>query len=167
MADNKPLTLDNDVYEEMTRAIWSLFYQYGEIIGQEILFEKLSADSGYAFEAAGGAEVITRKQSVTGKITDSCQYPAVFIRRTASTSEKQKLDVQTFLDTLGKWICMEEVEINKKTYRLKEYPKLTRGRTITEIRRYNSSSQEANENGVQDWGLPLYIYYTHEYYKNK
>lgn len=167
MAEVKVLGFDNDAYDVMSKAILALFAEYGEVIGEEIYFEELGKDSGYAFQGAGGAEVITRKTSVTGKITDSCQYPIVFIRRTASVKEKQKLQVDTFLDTLGKWVCMEEVTINGKSYRLKEYPKLTNGRTITEVRRYNSSSQEANANGVQDWGLPLYIYYTHEYYKNK
>lgn len=167
MANATPIDFDNDAYDVMSKAILALFAKFGELIGEEILFEELNENSGYAFQGAGGAEVITRDKFITGKIKDSCQYPIVFIRRTASVKEKQKLQVDTFLDTLGKWVCMEEVTINGKSYRLKEYPKLTNGRTITEVRRNNSVSKDPNPNGVQDWGLPLYIYYTHEYYKNK
>ena len=166
MANNKPLKFDNDVYDVMTEAVLALFAEYGEIIGQDIYFEQIGKDSGYAFQAAGGAEIITEKTTITGKVIQSCQYPIVFIRRTNSTTERQKLHVQTFLDTLGKWICKEEVKIDGEYHRLTEYPKLSHGRTITRVERYNSSGNDPDENGVQDWGLPLYIYYTHEFYKN-
>ena len=179
MADVKPLGFDNEAYEVMSKAILALFaefievakvadpVEYKDLIEEGIYFGELNENSGYSFEGTGGAAIITRKTSITGKIHDSLQYPIVFIRRTASVKERQKLKVDTFLDTLGKWVCMEDVMINGQTYRLKEYPKLTNGRKITEVWRNNSVSQDPNANGVQDWGLPLYIYYTHEYYKNK
>ncbi len=159
--------IDPDGYDVITTAILDLFNEYAEIIGKEIFFEVLGENSGLSFQAAGGAEVISDTKSVTGKITEYCQFPIIFVYRTASTQEYQKLQIQTFLDTLGKWICMEEVKINGENYRLTEYPKLTRGRKITSVRRNNSSPKEPNADGVQDWGLPLYIYYTHEYYRNR
>lgn len=157
----KPIGLDGVGYEVLTKAVLALLSEYGEIIGKEIYFEDIS-QTGIAFSADNGALVITERKTITGKIWQNCQYPFYVVYRTASTNEKLKLQAQTFLDSLGKWICMEPAEINGKTYFLDSYPALTKGRKITRVTRLNSYGLEPDANGDQDWLLPVTVLYTNE-----
>lgn len=163
MADEpKPIGVDATGYEVLTKAVLALMMQYSEIVGRDIYFEELGKDSGIAFSADNGALVMTERKTVTGKIWQTCQYPFYVVYRTASTQERQKLQVQTFLDSLGKWICQELAEVNGEMIRLKEYPTLAHGRKITRVTRLNSYGLEPNEQGVQDWILPVTVQYTNE-----
>lgn len=163
MADaSKPIGVDAYGYEVLTKAVQELLASYPGLNGKEILFEELGDKSGLAFSADNGALVMTERKSVTGKIRQTCQYPFYVVYRTASTQEQQKLQVQTFLDSLGKWICQEPAEINGKMMRLTEYPALAQGRKITRVTRLNSYGIEPNNNGVQDWVLPVTVQYTNE-----
>jgi hypothetical protein len=85
------------------------------------------------------------------------------IYRTSATREFQKLNVTTFLDSLGKWICKEPIEINGMEHRLFSYPALSSGRKITRITRNNVYGTVPNENGSQDWILPVSVQYTNEF----
>lgn len=160
MAD-KPLWLDATGYEVLTKAVLALLTEYGELIKREIYFEDIS-QSGIAFSADDGALVMTERKTITGKIWQTCQYPFYVVYRTTSTQERQKLQVQTFLDSLGKWLSHEPAEVNGKIEILKEYPELTQGRKITRITRLNSYGLEPKENGEQDWLLPVTVQYTNE-----
>ena len=85
--------------------------------------------------------------------------------RTAATKERQKMSVQNFLDTLGKWICREPVIENGVETRLTTYPELSDGRVIKRITRDNSYGLEPQKNGIQDWLLPLSVQYIYEFEK--
>lgn len=91
------------------------------------------------------------------------QYPFYIVYRTASTAEYQKLQVQAFFDAIGKWLCREPAVVNGETVRMKTFTELTDGRRITRITRSNSYGLAANENGVQDWLLPVTVEYTNEF----
>lgn len=163
MADEiKPIGLDATGYEVLTKAVLALMMEYSDIIGREIYFEEIGKESGIAFSADDGALIMSETEDVLGGYFQECQYPFYVVYRMASTSEKQKLQVQTFLDSLGKWICMEPAEINGKTYTLKSYPALTQGRKIIRVTRLNSYGLEPNADGVQDWLLPVTVLYTNE-----
>lgn len=158
----KPIGLDPTGYEVLTKAVLALLDEFAEISGYEIGFEKLGRESGIAFSADDGALIMSEKENILGGYRQICQYPFFVVYRTESTQEKRKLQVQTFLDSLGKWICMEPAEINGKSYLLTEYPKLTQGRKITRITRLNSYGVEPNKEGVQDWLLPVTVQYINE-----
>ena len=64
---------------------------------------------------------------------------------------------------LGKWICKEPAQIGDETVRLTAYPTLADGRRITRVTRSNSYGLEPNEDGVQDWLMPVTIQYTNEF----
>lgn len=163
MADiQKPLGVDATGYEVLTKAVLALLAEYPGLDGREILFEELGENSGIAFSADNGALVMTERRTITGKIWQTCQYPFYVVYRTASTQERQKLQIQTFLDSLGKWICQEPAEIGGEIVRLKAYPELAQGRKITRVTRLNSYGLEPNNNGVQDWLLPVTVQYTNE-----
>lgn len=158
----KPISVDATGYEVLTNAVLALMEEFSDIVGKPIYFETLGEKSGIAFSADNGALVMAERRTITGKIWQSCQYPFYVVYRTASTEEWQKLQVQAFLDSLGKWICQEPAEINGETIRLKSYPELSRGRKITRVTRLNSYGLEPNAEGVQDWLLPITVQYTNE-----
>ena len=73
--------------------------------------------------------------------------------------------MQRFLDNLGKWICREAVTVYGTETRLSAFPELSSGRTIDRITRDNSYGTQPQENGVQDWILPITVKYKYEWEK--
>ena len=165
MADNlKPIGVDADGYDILTTAMKALLNQYPGLQENEtIRFEQLEDDSGIAFSNDNGALVYSEKEDVCGVMHQICQYPFFVIYRTASLLEKQKINVQAFLDSLGKWICREPVTIDGVDTRLTTFPELSGGRIIKRITRENSYGTVPQENGVQDWLLPLTVRYEYNY----
>lgn len=162
MSEQKIIGYDASGFEILTNAVLALLAQFPGLNGREILFEELG-ESGIAFSADNGALIITEKRSITDHVTQSCQFPFFLIYRTTSTKEFQKLRVQSFFDAIGKWICREPVEINGEIVRLPDYPALSDGRKITRVTRSNSYGLEPNEDGVQDWLMPITVQYTNEF----
>lgn len=163
MEDVKPIGADVTGFEILTNAVLSLLNQFPGLNGREILFEELGESSGLAFSADNGALIITERRSIIDHVRQECQYPFYIVYRTASIEEYQMLNVQAFFDALGKWICREPVEVNGEMVRLMQYPALSEERKITRITRSNSYGLEANEDGVQDWLMPVTVEYTNEF----
>lgn len=163
MAEVKPIGSDPTGYEYMKKAIKALLNQYPGLNGEKIYFEELGEEEGIAFSADAGALVMAERRSITDHVTQTCQFPFLLIYRTTATREFEKLSVSAFLDTLGKWLCREPVEIQGMTYILSEYPTIADGRKITRITRNNSYGTVPNENKSQDWILPVSVQYTYEF----
>ena len=163
MNEIKPIGADVTGFEILTNAVLDLLSRFPGLNGREILFEELGSDSGIAFSANNGALVMTERRSITDHVVQQCQYPFYIVYRTASTAEYQKLQVQAFFDAIGKWLCREPAVVNGETVRMKTFTELTDGRRITRITRSNSYGLAANENGVQDWLLPVTVEYTNEF----
>ena len=163
MEELKPIGADASGYEVVTKAVLELLNQYPGLNGRDILFEELGAEDGIAFSSDSGPLVLTERISITDHVRQSCQYPFFVVYRTTATREYQKLNIQTFLDSLGKWLCKEPVEVDEETYQLKQYPKLSENRKITRITRENAYGLVPNENKSQDWMLPVTIQYTNEF----
>ena len=147
----------------MKRAIRALLNGYPGLDGEKIRFEELGEESGIAFSADSGALVMAERRSITDHVTQTCQFPFLVVYRTTSTREFEKLNVSAFLDSLGKWICKEPVEIAGEDHRLLSYPEISDGRRITRITRNNSYGTVPNENKSQDWILPVSVQYTYEF----
>lgn len=158
----KPIGEDVSGVEILTNAVLSLLSQFPGLNGREILFEELGKESGIAFSVNDGALIMAERRSITDHVTQTCQYPFFIVYRTASTKELQKLQVQAFFDAIGKWICKEPIEINGETVTA-VYPELSGGRKITRVTRSNSYGLEPNEDGVQDWLMPVTVQYTNEF----
>lgn len=164
MADElKPIGTDATGYEVLTNAVLALLSSYPGLNNKEIFFEELSETSGIAFSADSGALVMSERKSITDHVYQECQFPFFVIYRTTATREFEKLRVQTFLDTLGKWLCKETADIDGEVEKLSTYPELADGRRITRITRSNSYAITPNEDGVQDWLLPVTVRYTNEF----
>lgn len=163
MEETRPIAADPTGYEILTKAVKVLLNQFPGLDGKTVYFEELGEESGLAFSADAGALVISERRSITDRVTQSCQYPFIIVYRTAATREFQKLNVSAFLDTLGKWICKESVEIGGETVKLSSYPTLSDGRRITRVIRNNVYGTVPNENKSQDWVLPVTVQYTYEF----
>lgn len=163
MEEVKPIGADVTGFEILTNAVLDLLSRFPGLNGRLILFEELSKESGIAFSADNGALIMTERRSITDHVVQQCRYPFYIVYRTASTTEYQKLQVQAFFDSIGKWICREPAVVNGETVRLRSFPALSEGRSITRITRSNSYGLEANEDGVQDWLLPVTVEYTNEF----
>lgn len=163
MPEVKPMGTDPTGYEYMVRAMKALLNRYPGLDGQKIYFEELGEEEGIAFSADTGALVMSERRSITDHVTQSCQFPFLVVFRTQSTREFEKLNVAAFLDTLGKWLCKEPVNIGGTAYRLQDFPELADGRRITRITRNNSYGAVPNENKSQDWILPVSVQYTYEF----
>lgn len=163
MSEMKIIGYDVSGYEILTNAVMDLLSQYPGLNGRTILFEELGKESGIAFSADNGALIISERRSITDHVSQQCQYPFYIIYRSASTREYQKLQVQAFFDSIGKWLCKEPVEVGGEKVHLRAYPALSDGRKITRITRSNSYGLEPNEDGVQDWLMPVTVQYTNEF----
>lgn len=162
MADNEPIGVDATGYEVITKAVSELLNDYPGLNGRTVSFEDLTT-SGIAFSADNGSLIMQETEDITGHVKQRCQYPFFVIYRTSSTSASQKLKVQTFLDSIGKWMCQEPAEVGGQEVQLEEYPALAKGRKITRITRMNSYGIDPDDKGVQDWLLPAVAEYTNEF----
>lgn len=165
MADErKPIGKDASGYDVLTIAVKALLNQFPGLYENEtVKFEELGEDSGIAFSADNGALIFSETEDVLGGVRQTCQYPFYIIYRTSSTKERQKMSIQEFLDTFGKWLCREPVVIDGSEERLSNYPTLSQGRKITKVTRDNSYGLEPQESGVQDWILPVSIEYKYDF----
>lgn len=163
---DKPIGKDVEGYEVLTSAMKDLLNQYPGLGENEtVKFEDIGEDSGIIFSNDSGALVFNEKEDICGTVRQLCQYPFFVIYRTTTQKEHQKINIYEFLDNFGKWACREPCVINGKEHILSGFPKLSRGREIKSIARDNPYCLEPNENGVQDWVLPLLVRYTNEYEK--
>lgn len=163
MADiQKPIGKDADGYNVLTDAMKDLLNQFpGLLPGEAVKFEELGDESGIAFSNNSGALVYSEDVYVSGNRNQICRYPFFIVYRTAGAAkERQKMSIQEFLDLFGKWLCREPVTIDGESYRLEGYPKLAGRRQIKKVSRENSYGTEPQENGVQDWVIPISVEYT-------
>lgn len=163
MEEIKPIGTDPTGFEYMKRAIRALLNQYPGLGEERIRFEELEEESGIAFSADSGALVMAERRSITDHIAQECQFPFLVVYRTTATREFEKLNVSAFLDSLGKWICKEPVEIDGVVHKLTDYPEISDGRKITRVTRNNSYGTAPNENKSQDWILPVSVQYIYEF----
>ena len=162
--ERKPIGKDASGYDVLTIAVKALLNQFPGLYENEtVKFEELGEDSGIAFSADNGALIFSETEDVLGGVRQTCQYPFYIIYRTSSTKERQKMSIQEFLDTFGKWLCRESVVIDGSEQRLSKYPTLSQGRKITKVTRDNSYGLEPQESGVQDWILPVSIEYKYDF----
>lgn len=159
----KPIGKDLGGYEEITQAVKVLLNQFpGLGIDDEVSFETFKNGGNLIFSNDSGALVYNEKEDVTGGITQECRYPFYLVCRRTTQTERGKLVVYQFLDTFGKWLCKEPT-VYEYTKPPAEYPKLAGGRKITRIRRNLIYGQDPNEDGTQDWVLPVIVEYTNEF----
>lgn len=164
MANENPIGKDASGYDAITSAVRDMLNKFPLLYADEtVKFEELEDTKGIAFSADNGALVFSENRDILGNIKQECQYPFYIVYRTSATQERKKMSVQAFLDSFGKWLCREPLTVDGIDYKLSEWPDLSQGRKITRITRDNSYGLEPQENGVQDWVLPVSVEYTNEF----
>lgn len=163
MEELKPISLDGEGFNILKDAVVALLNDFPGLDGREISFSGLTADGGISMEPESGALVYTEKNDIVGNVHQECQFPFYVVYRTDATSEYARKGIVDFLDTLGAWVCREPIIYQQALYQLTEYPKLTGGRKITSVTRFNSYALEPNANNTQDWLIPITVKYTHEF----
>lgn len=163
MSEKNAIKSDVSGFDVLKQAVLALLNQYPGLDGRSITFSGLTEESGISMELESGALVYTERKFIDGTVRQDCQFPFFVVYRSGATSEFLKWNVNTFLDNLGSWLCKEKVSLDGSIHQLVEYPLLTGGRKIIDVTRFNSYSLDPNENGTQDWVLPVTVNYTHEF----
>ena len=160
--------IDVDGTEAVSTVLLNLLNTFpGLSEGKRIRFSTVGPDEGIGFFPVSGAVFLKNKESITGHVTQECQYPFSILYCAAPKTEKQRLRIKEFLDTLGKWLELQSVTVDGESVRLDGYPPLDAGnRKITAIARINAAHlNAAYENGVEDWGFSAALTYRNEYDK--
>jgi hypothetical protein len=97
--------IDVDGTDAVSKVILTLLNEFpGLNKGQQILFATVDETSGIGFYPTSGAAYLRDNESITGHVTQACLYPFSVVYRAAPKSEKQRMRIKEFLDTLGKWL---------------------------------------------------------------
>lgn len=163
MEELKPIGTDGTGFDILKYAVLAMLNQFPGLEGREITFSGLTEDGGISMEPDSGTLIFKEKKDITGGVHRECQFPFFVVYRSGAASPYLKLSTAEFLDTLGAWICREPVTIENTAHQLTQYPKLTGGRSIVNVTRFNSYALEPNQNKTQDWIIPITVHYTHEF----
>lgn len=157
----KTLKYDVDGYDIVTNALKDLLNKYPGLEEDEVFkFSTLKEDEGMAFYPVSGAVIAQEKRSVTGRVSQLCNYPFFLVYRTSRDSPNTKADIKEFLDSVGKWLERQTVLIDGEKYKLESYPILTEERKIEEITRITPSYMDKSyDNNVQDWVISMSLKY--------
>lgn len=159
----KPIGTDGTGFDILKDAVLALLNQFPGLEDRDITFSGLTEDGGISMEPDSGTLIFKEKKDITGGVHRECQFPFFVVYRSGAASPYLKLSTAEFLDTLGAWICREPVTIDDTAHQLTQYPKLTGGRSIVNVTRFNSYALEPNQNKTQDWIIPITVHYTHEF----
>ena len=163
--EQKQVRYDIDGYDVVTAALRELINQYpGLSDGDEITFSVLGEDSGKAVFPVSGSIIETEKESITGHVTQVCQYPFYVIYRAGGLSENRKADIKEWLDNLGRWLEKQGVIIDGQEYRLNEYPELTGNRKFLTVSRQSPGYLDSvNDNQSENWVVSISARYQNEF----
>ena len=160
--------IDVEGAEAVSKVLLALLNTFpGLDSSKKVQFSTLSETSGIGFYPTSGAALLSNKEDITGHVKQVCLYPFSVIYRAAPKTEMQKIRIKEFLDALGKWLELQPVIINEKSYKLTIYPDIASGnRVITSISRTNQAHLNAAYNdGIEDWIISATLRYENEFDK--
>lgn len=165
MAEEKQVVYDVDGYDLITDALMVLVNQYpGLVKNDKFTFSTVPTGAGKAIFATTGAVVQNEVEDVTGHVTQMCLYPFTVLFRASGLSQKNRVTAKEWLDTFGRWLERQSVEINDVEYDLEEYPEIKGSREIRYIKRQTPSYLSAiNEDKSEDWMISMQLMYRNEY----
>lgn len=159
------LRQDVDGYELVTKALMDLANQFpGLEDGETIEFATELADEGVAIYPTTGSFIYNEVESITGHVTQLCQYPFTVVYRASGLNSNRRINAKEWLDTFGRWIERQTVTIGDTTYTLEEWPDLTENRVIREISRQAPAYlASVAENKAENWIMDVVIRYRNEF----
>jgi len=158
--------IDVEGSDIVSTALMGLLNRFPGLGTRKIAFSTLGESSGIGFFPTSGGVLQSNRESITGHVRQRCAYPFSIVYRAGLKSEKQKIRIKEFLDSLGRWLEQQPVEFNDITYTLLAYPDLEKGRKIKSIIRSTPAYLErAYQDSVEDWTIRLTLAYEADYYK--
>lgn len=156
---------DVEGYERVTSALMALVNTYpGLDEGEEITFATELADEGIAIFPTTGSFIYDERESITGHVTQMCQYPFTVVYRASGLNSKRRVAAKEWLDTFARWIEKQPVIIDGTLYVLTEWPSLSGNRQIKEIvRQAPSYLTTVNEDKSENWIMDVVIRYRNEF----
>lgn len=162
---NEQVIFDVDGYEMITAALMALVNTFpGLDDGEEILFATDPADEGVAIFPTTGSFIYQERESITGHVTQLCQYPFTTVYRKSGLNSKRRMTAKEWLDTFGRWIERQPIVIDGTTYVLENWPELTENREIREVTRQAPAYLvSVNEDKSENWIMDVVIRYRNEF----
>ena len=167
MNEQKKVIIDIDGSEVVSQVILDLVNSFPGLGGKKFLFSELEENSGLGFFPSAGSILESSTETITGHVTQICNYPFTLVYRVAPRSEKQRLRIKGLLDAIGRWLEKQPVVIDGETVKLAAYPALTNGdRVIKSISRTGPGTLNAvYDNRVEDWTLTASVRYENQFDK--
>ena len=162
---NQNLQSDVEGYNLVTAAIMALANSYpGLDEGETFSFAQLDDDEGIAIFPATGSFIYEERESITGHVTQMCQFPFTVVYRASGLTEPRKINANEWLDTFGRWLEKKPVMIGGTEYTLEAWPDLTETREIREMYRQTPSYLlDVPDNKSENWIMELIIRYRCEF----
>ena len=157
---------DIEGYEALTEALKSLMDHFPALEEGENFRFSWVEEAGVTIFPSTGAVIQIEVESITGHVTQMCQYPFTVVYRLDGLSEKGKMAAKEWMDNLGRWLEKQPVTIGSETHKLVNYPKLSGSREIRNIYRQTPAYLQAvNTNKSEDWVMQCIIQYRNEFDK--
>lgn len=163
--DNKKFPIDVDGSDVISKVLLDLLNTFPGLTNKKIEFSSLSEHSGIGFFPSSGAVITSQKRDITDHVKQTCSYPFDIVYREAPTTEKQRLRIKEFLDTLGKWLEKQPITVNGQEHKLDTYPELSSdSRTITSINRTTPAYlNSVLGDGIENWVISINLRYDNEF----
>ena len=166
MSENQQvMQQDVEGYELITAALMALVNEFPVLEkGEEFLFATEPADEGIAIFPTTGSFIYDERESITGHVTQLCQYPFTTVYRASGLNSHRRMTAKEWLDTFGRWIERQPITVGDTVYVLTEWPALTEGRLIREISRQAPAYlTSVNEDKSENWIMDVVIRYRNEF----
>lgn len=166
MATRRQRIIDIDGTDVVSAALMALLNQFPGLDGRTIAFSTLSESTGISMFPTSGAVIIKNQENVLGEVHQVCAYPFDIVYRAALKTDRHKMRVKEFLDTLGKWLEKQPVTISDDVYQLATYPAIGENRKIDSIMRTTPAYLYAvSQDGIEDWMISGQLRYEVDYNK--
>lgn len=165
MPTEQIVRFDVDGYEMVTAALMALVNTFpGLDVGEEFEFATDPAEDGVAIFPTTGSFIYDERESITGHVTQMCQYPFTVVYRRSGLNSHRRMGAKEWLDTFGRWIELQPVTIDDTTYKLEDWPDLTDNREIREVTRQAPAYLvTVNEDKSENWIMDVVVRYRNEF----
>jgi len=165
MGNVQIVKFDVDGYEQITDALMALINTFpGLDEGESFEFATDPADEGVAIFPTTGSFIYDERESITGHVTQMCQYPFTVVYRKSGLNSKRRVTAKEWLDTFARWIELQRVTINGTTYKLEDWPALEGNREIREVTRQAPAYLVGvNDDKSENWIMDVVIRYRNEF----
>lgn len=165
MGSTVQVRFDVDGYELITAALMDMVNTFPGLDDDEVIeFATDPADDGVAIFPTTGSFIYDERESITGHVTQMCQYPFTVVYRKSGLNSKRRMTAKEWLDTFGRWIERQTVTIDGTPYVLPEWPELTDNREIREVTRQAPGYLvSVNEDKSENWIMDCVVRYRNEF----